>query len=91
MIDEGQTVEIRTGFVLLEGSRAEQRLHDGFFIWLELSGAGGAGIPVGNGFVKVQHYTEYAEEDDNCEGYLAAAQRLIDRQVGCTLIIIPPK
>ena len=80
-IKEGETVEIKTGFVLLEGSQAEQRLHDGFVMWLEFSGAGGAGIPVGNGSVKVEHSTEYAEKEVNCESYHAAARRLIDQKV----------
>ena len=80
-IQEGETAEVKTGFVLLEGSQAEQRLHDGFLMWLEFSGAGGAGIPVGNGLVKVEHSTEYAEKDANCESYHAAAQRLIDQKV----------
>ena len=79
---------IKTGFVLLEGSQAEQRLHDGFLLWLEYSGAGGAGIPVGDGFVTVGHSTEYAEKDENCESYHAAARRLIEQQVGCSSIVI---
>ena len=82
MLQQGETVEIKTGFVLLEGSETEQRLHDGFLMWLEFSGAGGDGIPVGNGFVTVSHSTEYAEKDGNCEGYHAAARRLIEQKVG---------
>ena len=81
MIEQGQVVVLKTGFVLLEGSQTEQRLHDGFQMWLEFSGAGGFGVPVGNGFVKISHTTEYAEKDDSCESYHAAARRLIEQQV----------
>ena len=81
-------MEIKTGFVLLEGSQAERRLHDGFLMWLEYSGAGGAGIPVADGFVKVGHSTEYAKKDENCESYHAAARRLIEQKVGCSSIVI---
>ena len=88
-IKQGETVEVKTGFVLLEGSQAEQRLHDGFSLWLEFSGAGGAGIPVGNGLVTVEHYTEYAVEDEECESYHAAARRLIDQKVESLSITTP--
>lgn len=82
LLEQGQTVEVRTGFVLLEGSQREQQLHDGFLMWLEFSGAGGAGISVGNGFVKVAHSTEYAVADERCESYHAAANRLLKQKVG---------
>ena len=81
MLEQGQVVELKTGFVLLEGSQTEQGLHDGFQMWLSFSGAGGFGVPVGNGFVKISHSTEYAVKDDSCESYHAAARRLIEQQV----------
>ena len=80
---------MRTGFVLLEGSSAEQHLLDGYLMWLEFSGAGeSAGIPVGQGSVRITHLTEYAVNDGTCESYHAAAQRLIAKEAGPFAVIL---
>lgn len=75
-LQAGGTVEVRTGFVLDEGS--ETGADKGFELWLEHSGAGGDGIPVGNGVVRVKHFTLYAAKDADCTNHYNAARTLLD-------------
>ena len=86
LLQQGHTVELRTGFVLSEGSLAEQQLRDGYQMWLEFSGAGGGestgGFSVGKGTVRINHSTEYATAGETCDSYHAAARRLIEKEVG---------
>ena len=83
LLEAGGTVEIRTGFVLDQGAEADLDLIKGFDLWLSHSGAGADGIAVGNGVVKVKHFTEFADADNACSGHHAAARRLIEEhQVG---------
>lgn len=80
-LQDGATVEYRTGMVIVEPSNPrsrEQARLNGWDLWLERSGALGDGIPVGHGRVKVLHTTLFVPHNATCERFYAAARELID-------------
>eukprot|EP00873_Tetraselmis_striata_P038243 jgi/Tetstr1/458507/TSEL_044913.t1 len=87
------TSEFRTGFVLTanpdEDALVRSRLR-GWDTWLRYTGADTVGIPVGNGFVRINHTSVVATSDvgaPDCAEYARLAQTLIgDHKIQAAVI-----
>lgn len=75
----GGTIEYRTGYVLpdprLEGTA--DSIQKGWDMWLQRSGALTTGIPVGAGWMRINHTSIVVTDKPDCDAYYRAAQELI--------------
>ena len=86
-LDAGGTVEIGFGVVFEEGEGpgqlkpSDEQILQGIKLWLDVSGAGSDGFPVGaggGGRVKVRKYALTATKDATCADFVAKAKQLVE-------------
>jgi hypothetical protein len=81
VLKEGGTVEYRTGFVLPDPQHVStaQSTQQGWELWLRKSGALAEGIPVGGGYIRINHTTAIVTSKPDCDAYYSAAKELIHK------------
>uniref|UniRef100_A0A061QMG7 Leucine-binding protein domain-containing protein n=1 Tax=Tetraselmis sp. GSL018 TaxID=582737 RepID=A0A061QMG7_9CHLO len=88
-LETGGKVEYRTGMIVCPEDKSDSTrdIAEGWQLWMLRSGAASTGLPVGNGWVLVNHTTIYMSTKDTCEDWLKQANILVEAYLVDAVVI----